>query len=220
MDSARTTQQEYAQQETIGLPFLEPVENYPQTIGRNGIRVSVEPQFFKIDRGIRTECQQNSQLLVLNDKYSFTVTGVPVYKITPNKPVFKIRINNNLDRVLRMAGSVVIFQVNNKNVAIEKSAYQDLLGGVILPRQESEFEIAGPDISSIEENSTVSVLLYDVVTKTDAAGNPTERSNFEWFFKYNKLPKTINYAIKKKKVSMPPSIAESYCGKILDYTEW
>ena len=32
------------------------------------------------------------------------------------------------------------------------------------------------------DNATIALFLYDIVTATDAAGNPTKRSNFEFFF--------------------------------------
>ena len=36
----------------------------------------------------------------------------------------------------------------------------------------------------IPDPTTVGLFLYDVVTNTDAAGNVTEKQNFEWYFSY------------------------------------
>ena len=82
-----------------------------------------------------------------------------------------------------MAGSVLTFQVNNKSIATDSKGYNNFLKGIILPRQESEFIIGGPKISTLSENDPIAFLLFDLTTKTDSAGNATERSNFEWFYK-------------------------------------
>jgi hypothetical protein len=36
----------------------------------------------------------------------------------------------------------------------------------------------------LEDRSTIGVFLFDVVTRTDDAGDVTEKQNSEWFFNY------------------------------------
>lgn len=187
------------QTRSIREPSLVPVENYPETIEKNGVRISVEPYEFTIVKKMKTILRPKSSFISVKGKQYYTVTNTPV-TITPAKLKFKVRINNNLEHVLRLAGSVLAFQVNNKSIATDSKSHNNFLNGIILPRQESEFIIYGPKISTLSENDPIAFLLFDLTTKTDSAGNATERTNFEWFYKVH---------FENVTVQVPPTTTEN-----------
>jgi hypothetical protein len=112
------------------------------------------------------------------------VTTTPRLKVAPDNLRFVVKINNQLPRVFRGAGTVVQFNVGGKLVAVDQTGYADLANIIVPPRTEQQVNIYGPPLSTLPDETTVGLFLYDVVTRTDAAGNITEKQNFEWYFKY------------------------------------
>lgn len=100
-----------------------------------------------------------------------------------------MKVYNRLERVLRLAGTVVSFQVAGKTKNVSKASYENFLSGTILPRQETEYEIDGPDLAELGDNETIAFLLYDIVTATDPAGNATKRNNFEFYYTLSRQDK-------------------------------
>jgi len=190
-----------------GVPTLTPAENTSQDLEKHGIRISLLPYTFSATRKFRRQYKRLPTLFVVNDQYSFERKEVPYYEVTPEQVKFKVKVYNNLGHVLRLAGTVISFQVAGKMVALDKSGYEDFLNGIILPRQEMEYEIVGPSINSLPDSCTIALLLYDIVTKTDAAGNPTERTNFEWYYSYSKEIVTELETVNVQKVMMTPAEA-------------
>ena len=196
---------------TFAVPTLVPVEGSPQMINSSGVTVSIEPYEFVAKETQKLACKQKPAFFVMNNQYDYIVRTTPYYIVEPHNIMFKLRISNKLGKVMRMAGSIISFQVDNKNVALESSGYQELMQGMILPRQEGEFILVGPKISTLKENSTIAFMMYDVVTKTDAAGTPTERANFEWFYTFKKVPQTVNRTVTEAETTMAGSEANSRC---------
>lgn len=171
-----TTQVQYR------LPVVSPVEPDKQIQEKDGIRVSVAPYRFGTRDVAQHEYRRKMALFIANNQWPVDIKTTSSVQVYPNNVVFKVKINNQLERVLRLAGTVVAFQVGGKQMAVDKSAYQDFQNGIILPRQEGEFNISGPSISGVPDNATIALFLYDIVTETDAAGNATKRSNFEFIY--------------------------------------
>lgn len=111
-------------------------------------------------------------------------TETPVLHVVPNRLEFTVKINNKLPRVFRGAGIVVQFNVAGKLQAVEQQAYSDLTNSIVPPRTEQEIKIYGPSLSSVPDQTTIGLFLYDLITNTDKAGNITEKHNFEWFYTY------------------------------------
>lgn len=192
---------------TYGMPTLTPAENTSQDQEKHGIRISVLPYTFSATKKVRCQYKRLPTLFVVNDQYSFEMKEIAYYEVNPEQVQFKIKVYNNLGHVLRLAGTVISFQVAGKMVALDKSGYEDFLNGIVLPRQEMEYEIVGPSINSLPDSCTIALLLYDIVTKTDAAGNPTERTNFEQFYTYSKEIVTKSETVNVQKVMMTPAEA-------------
>ena len=103
-------------------------------------------------------------------------------KVEPEYLRFQVKINNQLDRSFRGAGTVVEFNVDGKVTDVGQLNYRELLNVIVPPRSEKEVYIYGPSPSVLSPNATIGVMFYDVVTATDAAGSVTQRQNFQWVF--------------------------------------
>jgi hypothetical protein len=185
---------------TYQLPVITPVEPEKQDQEKDGIRISVAPYSYTTKQTIRREIQPIPTLIIVNNQQPAELREIPSIEIQPGEVRFKIKINNRHERVLRLAGTVVSFQVAGKTVAVSKAKYDDFLSGIILPRQEGEYEIAGPDLAAVPENATIGLFLYDIVTATDQAGNPTQRSNFEFYYTLSRESKTMEAPIAIRRV--------------------
>lgn len=171
----------------------------PESTGRKekgGIEISVDPVSYKTERGqhkTRTEVQPNFGEALLaprnpstGDTYPFVEDRVePYIKTSPDRLAFLVKINNKLPRVFRGAGTVVQYNVAGKLYAVDQTGYGEMLAAIIPPRTEMQLTITGPSLDTIPDQGTVGLFFYDVVTATDAAGNVTEKQNFEWFFNYS-----------------------------------
>jgi hypothetical protein len=177
------------------LPILTPVDPDKQDQEKDGIRVSVAPYTYIAKTVVRKEYRiapsSLSSLVVLGNQNQnpADVREIPSIAVTPDTIRLKVKIYNRLERVLRLAGTVVSFQVAGKQANVPKARYEDFLNGIVLPRQEVEYEVGGPDLTDLPDNATIAFMLYDIVTATDAAGNPTQRSNFEFFYTLSRQDK-------------------------------
>ncbi|HXJ56241.1 MAG TPA: hypothetical protein VNU68_06215 [Verrucomicrobiae bacterium] len=190
------------------LPVLTPVEPAKQDQEKDGIRISVAPYSYTSKLTVQKEYRRAPALLILDHQYPADVRKTPAIAVTPENLRFTIKINNRLERVLRLAGTVVSFQLAGKTVAVNKAGYEDFLNGIILPRQEGEFEVAGPNLSALPDHATIALLLYDIVTATDAAGNPTQRSNFEFFYTFSRENKEQEVFVRINRVMLSQQAAQ------------
>ncbi|MFH1893664.1 MAG: hypothetical protein ABIK83_13390 [Candidatus Zixiibacteriota bacterium] len=120
---------------------------------------------------------------------------------------FALKVTNNTDHIIKMAGSAIGLTVGGKDVN-QMSVEQVLqvwaadyptgmppeivpaVQGIplwdesakILPGRSSEV-FATFQIDLHEGIGGATMAIYDLVTNTDAAGNPTERTNFDFNFK-------------------------------------
>ena len=110
----------------------------------------------------------------------------PAFELSPEKLTFRVKINNQGTRVFRGTGTVVLFNVSGKNLSVERANYARLVDVIVPPRTEQEVTIEGPAFSQLgTESTTMALSLFDVATKTDAAGNITQKQNFEWLYSYS-----------------------------------
>ncbi len=197
------------------LPILTPVEADKQDQVKDGIRVSVAGYTYEPKLTYQRQYRRVPQIIVVGGSYPVEVREMPSVEVTPKEVRFKVKIYNNLERVLRLAGTVVSFQAGGKTLVVPKSHYDDFLNGIILPRQEGEYEISGPDVSALPGNATIAFFLYDIITETDAAGNPTRRSNFEFFYTLSHEAKTQEASITTRSVGLNAAAAS-----LLPNGEW
>jgi len=108
-----------------------------------------------------------------------------VPSVEPDRLRFQVRINNQMPRVFRGAGTVVQFNIDGQLKSVDQEGYQNLVQAIVPPRSQTTLEIYGPKLSNLPEEANIGLFFYDVVTNQNEAGEVTERQNFEWYYKYN-----------------------------------
>ncbi len=182
--------------ETIELawrvPRLKPAAETSETQIKGGVRITVatpayEPQIAYVTHDTplpgRPGPIPGMWLQQQGVKY-FERRVVPAATIEPANLLFSVRVSNELNpsRVLRLAGSVVSLNVGGKLAALDPSGYAEFTNSLVPPGTEFGTTIVALPLSQLANESLVGLFIYDVPTKTDAAGNITERQNFEWYY--------------------------------------
>jgi len=173
------------------VPILSPMPETKQSQEKGGVQISVAPVTFQATLAATTTQHQATptfgEILLPkpgpNAVFVEKVTA-PTLRVSPERLRFTVKINNKLPRVFRAGGTVVQFNVAGKLAAVDQAGYAELTSAIIPPRGEQQVEVYGPAISSIPKECTIGLFFYDVPTRTDAAGNITEKQNFEWYFRY------------------------------------
>lgn len=174
-------------------PRIESVDPMKDNQLRDGVRIIVAPAPFHVSRKVASAFRYQPAVLMIG--------GGPVERrdlsepiVTPDELRFKIRISNRLPRVVRLAGTAVAFQLAGRTINVPHERYAEFLNGIVLPQQEVTLDLVGPKVSEIigsqlpGDSAVLALLLYDVVTATDAAGTPTKRSNFEFYYRFAMVP--------------------------------
>jgi hypothetical protein len=176
------------------MPSIVPVEGASQTVVKSGITISAAPVEYteiadtKIEgtetgRGISCRRLQNG--IEVTPVRFISVVNRPEFRVTPDHLEFLVKINNQLPRVFRGAGTLVQFNVDGRLISTTQAAYVDLSNLILPPRNEAELRVRGPSLSSLTDGAVVGLFLYDVATNMDGAGNVTEKQNFEWYYTYH-----------------------------------
>lgn len=182
-----------AQRYMIKVPELVQVNPAAHNQERDGIRMVVTPEPFRLEREIQQGFRSVPVMLALGTTRPVDRRIVSSPSILPDQLRFNVRISNRLARVIRLSGTVLSFQVAGKSVNVPQDRNTEFLSGIILPQQEVELEVVGPELLDIVgeqmdrlpgDTATVGLLMFDIVTATDQAGNPTRRSNFEFYYRF------------------------------------
>lgn len=199
-------------------PVITPLPQTKELQTKGGINISLAPNDFTCKDAVRKTTRNIAQTLFdMNeisskvdtanreggkpDDYRLTeVTSTPVYGVSPEKVAFRVKINNQMPRVFRGSGTVVLYNFGGRNNSISSQEYAELTNLIVPPRTEAEVTIYGPAFTSIPEKTTLGIFLYDVVTKTDTAGNIQEKQNFEWYYSYELRTKEAQREVKKEKI--------------------
>lgn len=199
-------------------PVITPLAETKELQTKGGINISLAPSTFECaDSYTVSERREIDSLFEwdatralirqispsggrVQDYKLLQVTSTPVYAVTSPKLAFRIKINNQMVRVFRGAGTVVLYNFGGKNTSISSHEYADLSNLIVPPRTEAEVIIYGPPFQDVKEKTTLGVFLYDVVTNTDNAGNILEKQNFEWYYNYTTQVKEAERPIKTEKV--------------------
>jgi len=173
----------------VKMPLLAPLRETNPLQEKGGISISLSPILYQViqDSVVKDVTVNPSFLEALTAKDGavfFDRTVTPVLGVTPDELRFVIKLNNKLNHVIRGAGTVVSFVINGNQIALSQEHYSELLNAIVVPRGEAQLGISGPKLNAIPDSCTIGLFLYDFVTATDAAGNPTEKQNFEWYYTY------------------------------------
>lgn len=175
------------------VPTITALPETKEAQSKGGLEIGVAPAIYKAVRADKVTLTQaqpppdwgsiivgpghQNQLYVRESTEPRLVTQ-------PRRLEFSVRINNQLSRVFRGAGSVVQFNVDGKLIPFGETDYRDFIMGIVPPRNETQLKIYGPALDMLKDKGTIGIFLYDVVTATDEAGRTTEKQNFTWYFNY------------------------------------
>lgn len=188
-------------------PVITPLADTKELQTKGGINISLAPNTFSCSDAVKVTRRELSSnifnfeeqmplMRLINqnggtrrgnqpENYMLVeTTSTPAYAVNPDKVAFRIKINNQMPRVFRGAGTVVLYNFGGKNTSVSSQDYAELANVIVPPRTETELTIYGPSFQGIPENTTLGIFLYDVVTQTDNAGNIIEKQNFEWYYNY------------------------------------
>lgn len=198
------------------LPQFKIVEGEAkESQSKGGIEISVAPVAYQMtQKEKKTRRQVSAPLfgtLDLDERlrpyakfFEETTTIGP--EVTPTRIAYLVKINNTLSRVFRGAGTVVQFNAGGKLVAVDQAGYAELAQAIIPPRGELQVTVYGPLLSQVADKATLGLFLYDVVTATDAAGNITQKQNYEWFFEYSVKTEEGTLQVEKKIIRTVPEL--------------
>jgi hypothetical protein len=199
------------------IPKLVPAENSLQDQAKGRIRISCAAIPFTAEKKYQHSYLQLSTLFVVNSQYPYEVTDHPYYQVSPEHLRLKLKVYNGMSHILKLEGAVVSLRVAGELISLDRLGYKDFLGGMILPGHEMEFEIAGPPVRSLSDNSVIGLFIYDVVADTDAAGNPSKRTSFEWYYTFSREEVVKSELVTTRKIKMTPeeaaSVGAPYAGK-------
>jgi hypothetical protein len=181
---------------------------------RGGVSISLSPVTYQARRGLLCQYQPHQALVLFMPAGASKATH-QLYRearfegpvLASDQVLFRFKVLNQMNRVFRGAGSVLQFSVNGQARPVAQEAYIEFLNTLILPREEKEILIKGPATSSLVQGATLGVFLYDVVTKTDDAGNVQGRENFEWYYKVTAKDLTETVSAPRRTVWIPNEAA-------------
>ncbi len=192
-------------------PTISPLAQTKELQSQGGINVSLAPGNFQCTKAGKqskavvspTFGEQMEISLASGGKgqlYQLVETTItPIYTVNPDKIAFRVKINNQMPRVFRGAGTVVLYNFGGKNTSTSQQDYAELNNLIVPPRTEAEVTIYGPSFRDMPEKATLGIFLYDVVTRTDQAGNIVEKQNFEWYYNYqNQYKEDVAELVKRK----------------------
>ena len=172
------------------LRHVEPVGETSPTQTRGGLTLTLAPVSF--DTVTTTACSYRPVELGLLQRVPEGVSErthtlleenrFGALRVRPTELTLLLTIRNQMDRVFRGAGAVVQFTVDQSVQAVEQSKYLEFLNTPITPGSETQIRMRGPSLPALRDGATFGVLLFDVVTAIDNAGNISNRDNFEWYF--------------------------------------
>ncbi|HVZ71004.1 MAG TPA: hypothetical protein VHJ20_01405 [Polyangia bacterium] len=173
-------------------PTMTPLQETKEMQTKGGVQVIVAMEPFLCEKRQRSEVREvapsfGEQLLGSKthpgQRYVERTTS-SYFSVKPERLKVTLKLSNQLARVFRGAGTVVQFTVAGKTWASKVDDYAEFTNVIVPPRGEQQIEIYGPPTEAMPPQGNIGLFLYDVVTKTDAAGNITEKQNFEWYYNY------------------------------------
>lgn len=189
------------------LPVVDATPDSPAEREIDGVVIALAPTRFNARRTTKITMRELPTFIVANEQYTYEKTETPIVTIAPSNLEFAVKVTNRLDHVLRFSGAALSVKVNGKRIKVEGD--QDLLSAVIAPGDNYDAKLNLGSISSLGE-ATIAIDLFDVPTVTDAAGNATKKTAFQWVFKLASQAKEEPATVKVSEVMMTRQEAAPY----------
>lgn len=195
------------------LPKLTALGTTEATQTKGSVTVAVSTSPFEVKKRTCKKYKQLPATWVTNEQYPYEVTSIPYAEVQPSKLVFRVRVVNGLNQVMRLAGSLVRFQIDGKEVTLkDPTAIDRFTSNVLAPGESKELELEGPRINAIPEKANVALMLFGIVTETDAAGNPSKRESFEYYFRLESETREIMAETMVEEMTFTPqSVPHNTC---------
>jgi len=187
----------------VNVTSLIPISEVDSKVTRDGVTVTVTPvNNTNISSYPQLSCEFNT---VVQGLLGPTNKKMRVPNVLPGV-TFAVKAQNNTGHIIRMSGSEIGLTVggNDANMMSKEEVLQNLSvqfmpippevmntvnrlkfwdeSAKTLPGRSADFFVTF-DIPLTEGIGQATVLIYDLVTETDQAGNPTKRTNFDFNFK-------------------------------------
>lgn len=180
---------QFTQRVSVSVPLLIPLAQTSAAQTKGGVSLSLTPIIGEIRRGLQCRYTPH-QAMVLIMPAGASKSTHQLYRearfeapIATGGPVaLRFTVRNDMERVFRGAGAVLQFSIDGQARPAAQEAYVDFLNTIILPREQREIVVRDRTIANVQPSGRFGVFMYDVVTRTDAAGNVQARDNFEWYF--------------------------------------
>jgi len=178
---------------TVRVPTFSYTEDASAVQKKGGVTIELIPASYDVTKQVKSEERDKPKpfMYVEPDPNRetfrwFDKVETPYYVPNPPNLLFAVKITNQMDGTLRMAGSIVTYQVDGRPLQVPLVRYAQFQSSIVPRRQTVETSIEGPPLDELKDDGgQVFVSIDDVITERDAAGNPTRRANFEWIFSYS-----------------------------------
>jgi len=197
------------------LPSFRSAVQGTETQDRRSIVVQVAPPLFELKPDTQTSCTQQVAIIVQNNQYPYDVNQVTGYAAAPKNIEFRMKVANRTSKILKLAGTMFKFVVDDKEVPLVRS--EDVVKDAILrPNDTKEFLIVGPEWKGLPKQATVGFSAFGVPTEFDDAGNVKKTENFDWTFEYQVGSVEKDVRVTHTTEYMTALAATDRCGANLD----
>ena len=182
-----------APQPTTPVPTLTLPPRLSPTQDRGGLSVSAGPVAYTVatqvvetveerGRSLRPEPSPRGGPSLQTPVRSLRRTRTPTVVVAPGQVAFAVTVVNRLDHVFRGQGAVVQVLLNGQSGPGGDVDGHELTAMILPPGGQQQVTVFGPDLASVPAGTAVTLNLFDLVTATDPAGNPTRRESLSWPF--------------------------------------
>lgn len=157
---------------------------------------------------------RKNQLLVINNNFRYSRYLIPFL----DKTLFlnaRLTVINGMDNVLRLGETVLSFKMDGENVEVDPEDKKEFANAIILPHSNQSFALKIPVKEGVKSCQTFEAAVFEVVTNTDAAGDPSKREFFRWTFKCALQPESVVMDSIVEDVSMTRAEASKQDGSIV-----
>jgi hypothetical protein len=173
---------------TCRYPVFSPLPQTKELQRKGGVSVTLAVAPFQCVQQVEKTYAHKGPTLAetaLGRKNGHRVTtSTPRLVPAPERLKVTLRVTNHIEHVVRGAGTLIQFQIAGKNYAAKAEDFAEFTNMILPPHGEQTVDLYGPQVDTLPPQATLAIIISDLVTKTDDAGNPTSRDHFEWFYNY------------------------------------
>lgn len=208
---------------SYNMPEVRLVEAGKETQESSGVTVSVVPLPFTLSDTPKKTCapidtSSTSSLLGglisvnkadPNAKKPYQITSQTGVDFKPKSLTFKLHIINHTDHVMRLGDTYLKLNVNSSEVELSDVDMEKFHKTVLMPGEEKNFTVGGPDWSHNSEAANLDFGLFDLPLNIDKAGNVAERGKFMWTYQARIVSNTTQTKKTVETMSLAPGEARA-----------